>query len=136
MRLSRKYPPGPMTSTVERVAVAVCRFVNERPGPKRAQRLYHRLFGDRIVRASVGRRVRVEGIERASELPPARAVLLCRSLCWFFDEYVLRWLLYTGPIGRRGVYAPVRSGYFSDRWSGLPVNGLIGGFVMDPPILR
>src|SRR5678815_786496 len=58
--------PGDRARTVERVAVAVCRFVNERPGPKRAQSLYHRLFGDRVVRASIGRRARTHGLEHAT----------------------------------------------------------------------
>jgi 1-acyl-sn-glycerol-3-phosphate acyltransferase len=33
-------------------------------------------------------------------------------------------------------YFPVRSNYFYERWSGILVNGAIGGFVMWPPIFR
>lgn len=122
--------------TVERVAVAVCRFVNERPGAKRAQSVYHRLFGDRVVRASIGRRVRTHGLEHATGLAPDRGVLLCSNHRSFFDQYVLMSLLYNTASWTERCYFPVRSNYFYEAWSGLVLNGLIGGFVMYPPIFR
>jgi 1-acyl-sn-glycerol-3-phosphate acyltransferase len=128
--------PDTPPRTVERVAVAVCRFVNERPGPKNAQRLYHRVFGDRVVRASVGRRVRTFDLEHATGLDPDRGVLLCSNHRSFFDQYVLMSLLYNRASWPRRVYFPVRSNYFYEEWSGLFLNGLIGGFVMYPPIFR
>jgi 1-acyl-sn-glycerol-3-phosphate acyltransferase len=123
-------------TTVERVALAVCRFVNERPGPKTAQRVYHRLFGDRVVRASIGRRVRVFGLEHAAGLAPDRGVLLCSNHRSFFDQYALMSVLYNRTPWPRRVYFPVRASYFYEAWSGLLLNGVIGGFVMYPPIFR
>jgi 1-acyl-sn-glycerol-3-phosphate acyltransferase len=128
--------PDSDARAVERVALAVCRYVNERPGPKEVQRRYHRAVGDRIVRASIGRRVQVHGIEHAADLAPDRGVLLVSNHRSFFDQYVLMSVLYNQTRWPRRVYFPVRSNYFYEAWSGLVLNGLIGGFVMYPPIFR
>ena len=122
----------------EDVALAVCRFVNEKPAAKRAQTLYHRTLGNRFVQACIGRRLRIDpvGLERVVNLHPDRGVLLCANHRSFFDQYALMSILYSEARWPERVYFPVRSNYFYEEWSGLLVNGLIGGFVMYPPIYR
>jgi 1-acyl-sn-glycerol-3-phosphate acyltransferase len=120
----------------DKVALAVCQFVNERPAAKRAQTLYHRAIGNPFVRACIARRLRIDGLDRVVALRPDRGVLLCANHRSFFDQYVLMSILYSQADWPRRVYFPVRANYFYEKWSGLLVNGLIGGFVMYPPIYR
>ena len=120
----------------ERVAMAVCRAVNETEPGKRAQRLYHQLVGRRFVYSVVEPRLLVEGLDAVAALKPDRGVLLCSNHRTFFDQFVLMAILYRAARWPRRVYFPVRSNYFYDSWSGLAVNGLIGGFAMYPPIFR
>ena len=122
--------------SAEDVALAVCRFVNERPAAKQAQTLYHRVVGNRFVQACIGRRLRAHGLERVIDMHPDRGVLLCANHRSFFDQYAIMSILYSQAHWPRRVYFPVRSNYFYEEWSGLVVNGLIGGFVMYPPIYR
>ncbi len=120
----------------ERVALAVCRAVNETDAGKQAQALYHHLFGRRFVHAVVRSRLRVEGLDAVAALRPDRGVLLCSNHRTFFDQFVLMAAIYRAASWPRRVYFPVRSNYFYETWSGLAINGLIGGFAMYPPIFR
>jgi len=78
----------------EDVALAVCRFVNERPAAKQAQTLYHRVVGNRFVQACIGRRIRAHGLERVIDMHPDRGVLLCANHRSFFDQYAIMSILY------------------------------------------
>lgn len=129
-------PDPTRLSTVERVALAVCRFANETPVGKRAQALHHRYLGNPFVRAAVRPRVQLHGLEHVTGLTPDRGVLLCSNHRSFFDQYVLMSVLYDVAEWPRRVYFPVRANFFYEQWLGLVINGLIGGFVMYPPIFR
>lgn len=125
----------PLT-TVERVALAVCRFANENPRAKKVQAWHHRFLGNPFVRAAVKRRLHIHGLEHVTALAPDRGVLLCSNHRSFFDQYILMSVLYDTATWPRRAYFPVRSNYFYEAWTGLVINGLIGGFVMYPPIFR
>jgi 1-acyl-sn-glycerol-3-phosphate acyltransferase len=128
--------PDSQLSTVERVALAVCRFANEDPRGKAIQGWHHRWLGNPFVRAAVRRRLHIHGLEHVTGLRPDRGVLLCSNHRSFFDQYILMSVLYDQADWPRRVYFPVRSNFFYEAWTGLLINGLIGGFVMYPPIFR
>lgn len=123
-------------NTIERVALAVCRFANEDPRGKALQAWHHRWLGNPFVRAAVARRLHVHGLEHVTGLTPDRGVLLCSNHRSFFDQYILMSVLYDKASWPRRVYFPVRANFFYEAWTGLVINGLIGGFVMYPPLFR
>jgi 1-acyl-sn-glycerol-3-phosphate acyltransferase len=122
--------------TVERVAVGICGFVNRNPTAKAVQAGFQRHVSNRWVHALIARRLDLVGLEHVTALAPDRGVLLVANHRSFFDQYVLMSVLYKEASWPRRAYFPVRSNYFYEAWSGILVNGAVGGFVMWPPIFR
>jgi 1-acyl-sn-glycerol-3-phosphate acyltransferase len=121
---------------VERAAMALCGYVNRNPRAKALQTAYHKHVAQRWMRFVLEPRLHVFGIEHVASLAPDRGVVLCVNHRSFFDGYVVMTILYDQAPWAERPYFPVRSNFFYERWSGLAVNGLIGGFVMWPPVFR
>lgn len=126
----------PTRSRIQRIACALMHHVNERPGPKALQSLYHRSFGQWWIHMCTRNLLRVEGLEHVRHLAPDRGVLLTANHRSFFDQYVLSSILLRNTDWVRELYFPVRSGFFYETWPGIAVNLLIGGGAMYPPIYR
>jgi 1-acyl-sn-glycerol-3-phosphate acyltransferase len=126
----------PIERAVERAALEVCSFVNRNPAAKALQSAFQRRVSNRWVHAVIARRLVVHGLEHAVDLAPDRGVLLVANHRSFFDQYVLMSVLYAEAAWPRRSYFPVRSTYFYESWTGLVLNGAIGGFAMWPPIFR
>jgi 1-acyl-sn-glycerol-3-phosphate acyltransferase len=128
---------GPSLSRAERVSLAVTRFVNERPGAKRAQNRFLLAFNQNWVRYAIGRRIYVDNIEWLLDQPSERGVLLCMNHRSYFDAYITMFSLY--ELGGRWadkIYFPVRSNFFYEHPVGFAVNLVIGGGTLYPPIFR
>jgi 1-acyl-sn-glycerol-3-phosphate acyltransferase len=125
----------PLTA-VERTALALCTYINTNPSAKALQTAFHRQFGRWWIQGAIGHRLRMSGLEHAVGLRPDRGVLLCANHRSFFDQYVLMSVLYQRAEWPRRCYFPVRANFFYEEWSGIVVNGFIGGFAMWPPIFR
>ncbi len=128
-------PESPLTP-FERTVLAVCRFANENPTAKAAQRAYQRLVAAPFVRAVVKKRLHVEGLDEVGALEPPGGVLLCANHRTFFDQFIIASVLETQAAWMRRLYFPVRSNYFYETWGGVAVNAAVGGLVMYPPIFR
>jgi 1-acyl-sn-glycerol-3-phosphate acyltransferase len=126
----------PPLTAVERTALALCTYINTHRSAKALQTAFHRQFGTRWIQAAIGHRLRFTGLEHAVGLRPDRGVLLCANHRSFFDQYVLMSVLYDHADWPRRCYFPVRANFFYEEWSGIVVNGVIGGFAMWPPIFR
>jgi 1-acyl-sn-glycerol-3-phosphate acyltransferase len=127
---------APRLTAVERTALALCTYINTNRSAKAVQTAFHRQFGTRWIQAAIGHRLRFTGLEHAANLRPDRGVLLCANHRSFFDQYVLMSVLYEHAEWPRRCYFPVRANFFYEAWSGIVVNGFIGGFAMWPPIFR
>ncbi|MCP4445185.1 MAG: 1-acyl-sn-glycerol-3-phosphate acyltransferase [Myxococcales bacterium] len=121
----------------ERVLVGVCESINEKPLPKRLQRVFHNSFGKHFIRLVSSNLLEVNGIEHAEAMDPERGVLLCSNHRSFFDMYMVTSILRNERLPWfRDVYFPVRSKFFYDQWRGLAINLAISGGAMYPPIFR
>jgi len=128
--------PAKKFGRFERVAIEVCRFVNEDERAKAWQSVYLRRFGARWVQACTRNIMHVDGLGRAMALEPERGVLLCVNHRTFFDSYsIASRLMGQAPWCQR-IYFPVRSTFFYENAAGLVVNAIIGGLCMYPPIFR
>jgi len=126
-----------LLSRRERLLIAVCERVNERPLAKRLQRFYHDMCGRRWVWFCIKNRVQVYDLHHPLELRPPAGVIICSNHRTFFDMYVIATVLTKTRVPwMRDLYFPVRSNYFYESWTGLLVNLLIGGGAMYPPIFR
>jgi 1-acyl-sn-glycerol-3-phosphate acyltransferase len=123
-------------SPFERRAVALARFVNERPGPKAVQSLFHRAIGRRWVKACLDNLFVVDGLEKIAAYPRDRGILVCANHRSFFDQYAVMSLLLDAYPWMKRIAFPVRSNFFYESWAGIAVNALIGGMAMYPPIFR
>lgn len=122
---------------MERRVVAVCQHINERPGPKRLQGLYHRAIGMRWIEYCTRNLLDLREFHHATELRPKHGVILCSNHRSFFDMYVISTILRTRRVPWvRDMFFPVRSPFFYESWSGLAVNLAMGGGAMYPPIFR
>lgn len=134
---SIQYNASGELSSTERLVVGLCENINEKPLPKRLQRLFHDSFGKHLIRMCSSNLLEVRGLEHVMDLEPERGVLLCSNHRSFFDMYVVTSVLRNQPPAWfRDVYFPVRSNFFYDRWSGLAVNLALSGGAMYPPIFR
>lgn len=131
------YEAAGKLSPMERRLVAVCQHINERPGPKRLQGLYHRAIGMRWIEYCTRNLLDLTDFHYATELRPERGVILCSNHRSFFDMYVISTVLRTRKVPWvRDMFFPVRSPFFYEQWSGLAVNLAMGGGAMYPPIFR
>lgn len=127
----------PELTPIERVAVAMGRFMNERPWPKRVQDMFLHGITKRWVRPAIAPRVYVDGIDWLLEARPEQGVLLAANHRSFFDLYVIMLSLYdAGARWLERMYFPVRANFFYEHPLGVAVNFLVGGGVMYPPIFR
>lgn len=130
-------PSQPELSRVERMALALGRWTNERPLPKKAQWLFLNAVSRTWVRGVVARRTYVHGVEALCTLEPDRGVLLVANHRSFFDQYIaVLGLLDSGVPWIRALSFPVRANFFYERPAGVLINLLVGGGVMYPPIFR
>jgi len=130
-------PVLPELSPMERAALALTRFANERPLPKRLQHAFCGNVTLPWVRASLARRVYTDGLDNLLELYPDRGVLLCANHRSFFDMYTAMLALFMRDCGwLRRLYFPVRSNFFYETTAGVLMNFAVGGGAMYPPIFR
>ena len=124
-------------SRMERAALALARFTNERPGPKKLQEEFLQQVAYRWVRPSLAARFLVDVIEEVVKREPDRGILMVSNHRSFFDQYSILLSIWMSKLswGRR-MYFPVRANFFYDNPLGVAVNYLIGGGVMYPPIYR
>jgi 1-acyl-sn-glycerol-3-phosphate acyltransferase len=123
-------------SPFERRAIALARFVNERPPVKAVQSLFHRKVTQQWVKAVLKHVLVVDGLERVGKYPRDRGILICANHRSFFDQYAAMAILLDEFPWLNRVFFPIRSQFFYESWGGLAVNALIGGMAMYPPIFR
>jgi 1-acyl-sn-glycerol-3-phosphate acyltransferase len=124
-------------SPMERAALAITRFANERPLPKRAQQLFLRTVSRPWVAQTIAKRTFVEREDIVLDLAPDRGVLLLSNHRTFFDMYVTMLVLFMRECAWvERVFFPVRSNFFYENPVGLFLNMAIGGGTMYPPIFR
>ncbi len=125
-----------LTAT-ERTLVRLCKTINEKPLPKRLQRVFHNSFGKHFIRVVSSNLLDVRGLEHVENLRPEGGVLLCSNHRTFFDLYLVTSVLRNEKAHWfKDIYFPVRSNFFYDKWSGLAVNLAFSGGAMYPPIFR
>lgn len=128
---------SPELTSVERTALALGRFVNERALTKRWQIGFLRGLTRTWVRAAIASRVYVEGIDWLVHAHPDRGVLIAANHRSFFDMYIVMLGLFDrNPSWVERLYFPVRSNFFYEHPAGVAVNYAVGGGVMYPPIFR
>jgi 1-acyl-sn-glycerol-3-phosphate acyltransferase len=122
----------------ERIAMALTRFTNERPLPKRLQTLYLRAVSEQWIKPTQMRRTLVENLEYLVKLHPDRGVVFAANHRSFFDQYIIMLALFTsgGSKWARRIYFPVRANFFYERPLGMLVNYFFSGGSMYPPIFR
>ncbi len=124
-------------TTTERVVVKLCETINEKPLPKRLQRVFHNSFGKHFIRLCSSNLLEVHGMEHVHNLSPEHGVLLCSNHRSFFDMYVVTSILRNEKAHWfKNIFFPVRSNFFYDKWSGLALNLALSGGAMYPPIFR
>jgi 1-acyl-sn-glycerol-3-phosphate acyltransferase len=122
---------------LERAALALGRFTNERPAAKAIQQRYVRMISQSWIFHTVARRTYVDNIDWLRDFEPDRGVVMCSNHRSFFDQYVMMLTLYEcGVEWPQRLYFPVRSNFFYERPLGMFVNFTVGGGAMYPPIFR
>lgn len=128
---------SPALSSVERAALALGRFVNERQQFKQWQITFLNALTRTWVRAAIASRVYADGIDWLLRAQPDRGILLAANHRSFFDMYIIMLALFEQrPAWIRGLYFPVRSNFFYEHPAGVALNYVVGAGVMYPPIFR
>lgn len=128
---------SPDLRPMERVALSLGRFVNERSIPKRLQDRYLHAVTKTWVRPAIGSRVYVDGIDWLRDLEPERGVMLVANHRSFFDLYLVMLAMHdSGTEWIERMFFPVRSNFFYEKALGVALNMFVGGGSMYPPIFR
>jgi len=121
---------------IERLALALGRFSNERNSGKLLQYTFLRRITQPWVRFSAQRRTYVAGMDYL-RARPAKGVMLAANHRTFWDQYIAMLCFYDGGVEwPRRIFFPVRSNFFYEKPAGIAVNFLIGAGTMYPPIFR
>lgn len=124
-------------SRTERAAMALYGAINGAALGKAVQDVYLRGVGYPWMRALIGRRTLVEGMDAFAALAPDRGVMLVANHRSFFDFYAVSVAMYGGPTPwLRRLHFPVRANFVYSRPLGPVVNALAGMGVMYPPFFR
>jgi 1-acyl-sn-glycerol-3-phosphate acyltransferase len=123
---------------IERLAMRLAQFTNERELPKKLQTLYLRAVTEQWIGPATMRRTLVHNLEPLLTLNPDRGVIFASNHRSFFDLYLVMLALFTSGKSRwaRRIYFPVRANFFYERPLGMFVNYFVGGGSMYPPIFR
>ena len=126
-----------MLSPFEKASIALARFANEYPGPKRLQTRWLRTITQFWVSRAISRRTLVDHVDPLLDFQPDRGVVLVSNHRSFFDMYMIMLGLYgSGAEWPERLYFPVRSNFFYEHPAGVAVNFAVGGGAMYPPIFR
>jgi 1-acyl-sn-glycerol-3-phosphate acyltransferase len=127
---------APLTR-MERFALRFAELANEDPRGKWLQSRFLRSISYSWVRASLARRMFVEGLEDLIALRPETGVMLVSNHRSFFDQYAMLLACYMGQVPwAKHLYFPVRSNFFYDQPLGVVVNAVVAAGAMYPPIYR
>lgn len=122
---------------LEKTALAIGKFLNERDRPKELQTRYLKTISYNWIKVCIQNLRHVHGTEHVQALPrPDRGVLLVSNHRSFFDQYVITTTLVDYVDWVDTMTFPVRSNFFYENWAGIAVNLFIGGGCMYPPIFR
>jgi 1-acyl-sn-glycerol-3-phosphate acyltransferase len=128
---------APPLSPFERAALALARFANETPGPKRLQTRFLRTVTEGWVSRAISRRTLVDNVDWLLDFQPDRGVVIVSNHRSFFDMYIIMLGLYgSGAEWPERLFFPVRSTFFYEHPAGVAVNFGVGGGSMYPPIFR
>jgi 1-acyl-sn-glycerol-3-phosphate acyltransferase len=127
---------APLTR-IERIAVRLAQLTNDDPRGKWLQTQFLRGVSYVWVRAGIGHRMLVEGLDDIAAYRPDTGVMLVSNHRSFFDQYamLLAWWIGAVPWAKR-LYFPVRSNFFYDRPLGIFVNAAVAAGAMYPPVFR
>jgi 1-acyl-sn-glycerol-3-phosphate acyltransferase len=129
--------PNVNLSRFERAALALSRFTNESPAPKRALHWYLYKLTPAWIKLTVGPRFFVDGLDRIRAMHPDRGVMFVANHRSFFDMYVVMLAMFWQGRGwTERLFFPVRSNFFYEHPTGVLLNYALGGGSMYPPIFR
>lgn len=126
----------PRLKPVEKLAVRIGHFINERPVPNAIKMAWHKSVGRAWVGVSISNLLHVEGVEHLRALPRDRGVLMCSNHRSFFDQYVISYELVRNVSWLSNLIFPVRNTFFYESVAGIFVNLLFGAGCMYPPVYR
>lgn len=131
------FDPPPTLSPIERAALALSRFANERAGAKRVQMRFLRNFSQKWVKRTIHNRMYLHGMDKVVAMRPDRGVVMAANHRSFFDQFVIMLGMFeSGVDWVERMNFPVRANFFYENPLGLLVNAGVGGMVMYPPIFR
>jgi 1-acyl-sn-glycerol-3-phosphate acyltransferase len=124
-------------SRFEKWSLALARFTNERPLPKRLSHWFLSGPSTAWVKHAIGPRYYTAGLERVLELRPDRGVIFVSNHRSFFDMYAIMLPLFVRRAAWvQRIFFPVRANFFYESPAGVLVNYAISGGSMYPPIFR
>ena len=126
----------PRLRPVEKLAVRIGHFINERPFPNAVKMAWHKSVGRLWVGVSISNLLHVEGVEHLRDLGQDRGVLMCSNHRSFFDQYVISYALVTNCPWLTDLLFPVRATFFYESLAGIAVNLIFGAGSMYPPVYR
>lgn len=138
--VSQPRPPEPpethlaLLGRMERISFAVADVFVRRLGWW--ARLWNSTFMIFLTWAATSNRLRITGIEHVEALGPDTRALLAANHRSFFDFFQVMAVTFRHTRLPRRVLFPVRATFFYDHPLGPPVNFLMSGMAMFPPILR
>jgi len=89
-----------------------------------------------MIEASLGWTMRAHGFEQLRALPQDRGIIICANHRSYLDNFAIGARAMRFIESRRRFVVPARTEGLFDVWYGLPLNALLSGFNIYPPVVR
>ena len=122
-------------NTIERASYRVADLL-ARPEMSFLSKAYNTVAMGSLLYACGGRRFKTFGLENLEGMDNKSSVLFASNHRSFFDFFSLTAMVYWHTKLTRRIFFPVRKNFFYDHPLGAPVNLVMSGMRMFPPIMR
>ena len=121
---------------IERFNIRVVEAWHRVPLLSATSRFVARHITSPLVEAALGWTMRAHGFSQLAALPRDRGIIICANHRSYLDNFAIGARAMRSVASSRRFVVPARTEGLFDVWYGLPLNAVLSGFNIYPPVVR